>query len=105
MRWETFTKRVMTLRIDPLPGDEDRPGQFRGRKADCLRIALINNMRGPAFLATERQFQSLLRTASDEIPVRISRYVLEEESGADREGAHDYKRVDDLWNDHPDGII
>ena len=37
----------------------------------CIRIGLINNMPDTALEATERQFRSLLATASDGMSVRL----------------------------------
>jgi hypothetical protein len=48
-----------------------------GRKApfessSCITIGLINNMPDEALKATERQFISLLESASDNMPIHLS---------------------------------
>ncbi len=75
-----------------------------------IRIGLINNMPDAAFKATERQFVSLLDTASEGIEVRLSLYTLPSiprtESIVRRAASH-YASVETLWNaghDSHDGL-
>jgi len=74
----------------------------------CIRIGLINNMPDTALEATERQFRSLLVSASDGMTVRLSLYALADvprsEAGKRHIGAH-YSSLDDLWEDSLDGLI
>ena len=46
--------------------------------ADCLSVALINNMPDPALEDTELQFFELLDIASGDVPVIIKLYSLPE---------------------------
>jgi len=74
----------------------------------ALRIGLVNNMRGSALPATERQFTNLVRTAAGEIPLHLSLYALQDVPRSDDEirwmGCK-YASVEDLWNNPPDGLI
>jgi homoserine O-succinyltransferase len=78
------------------------------RSHPSLHIGLVNNMPDAAFRATERQFISLLESASDEIPIRLSLFSL---PGIERAGAclHHaeafYSSVDSLGDTKLDGII
>jgi homoserine O-succinyltransferase len=73
-----------------------------------VTIGLVNNMPDSAFRATERQFVSLLESASDGIPVRLVLYSL---PGIRREGAslHHaesfYSSVEALAEARLDGLI
>ena len=51
---------------------------------DCITIGLVNNMPDEALKATERQFISLLDSASQGMQIRLSLYTL---PGVPREGA------------------
>jgi homoserine O-succinyltransferase len=74
----------------------------------CIHIGLINNMSGEALKATERQIVSLLNTASDDAPVRLSLYTL---PGVPRNGleaghiSNNYSNIEDLWDSQLDGLI
>jgi homoserine O-succinyltransferase/O-acetyltransferase len=74
----------------------------------CIRIGLINNMPDTALEATERQFRSLLASASDDMTVRLSLYALADvprsEAGKRHIEAH-YSSVDELWENDLDGLI
>lgn len=76
--------------------------------APCLHIGLINNMPDRALAATERQFVSLLDSASDGIVVRLSLFEL---PGIPRAGSardyvsRSYLPLDTLWNSRPDAVI
>jgi homoserine O-succinyltransferase len=78
------------------------------RSSRCLTIGLVNNMPDSAFRATERQFVSLLDSASEGIPIRLVLYSL---PGIQREGAtldHSescYSSVEALGNNRIDGLI
>jgi homoserine O-succinyltransferase/O-acetyltransferase len=78
------------------------------RTGRCIHIGLINNMSDEALKATERQFVSLLNSASGDMPVRLSLYTL---PGVTRNGltaghiSSRYSNIDDLWDGHLDGLI
>ena len=57
----------------PVFFDKD-PGH--SRSTGYITIGLINNMSDEALKATERQFISLLNSASDNIPIHLSLYTL-----------------------------
>jgi homoserine O-succinyltransferase/O-acetyltransferase len=74
----------------------------------CVTIGLLNNMAGAAFKATERQFISLLDSASKGIPVHVSFYTLPGLSRAEAGGPHfasHYASVETLFDSHLDGLI
>jgi homoserine O-succinyltransferase len=83
-----------------------------GRRADrtgrCVTIGLLNNMAGSAFKATERQFVSLLNSASEGIPIHVSFYAMPglslSESGGEQFASH-YESVESLMNMQLDGLI
>jgi homoserine O-succinyltransferase len=74
----------------------------------CLRIGLINNMPDTALEATERQFRSLLASASDGMTVRLSLFALagvpRSEAGTRHIEAH-YSNIEGLWENNLDGLI
>jgi homoserine O-succinyltransferase/O-acetyltransferase len=78
------------------------------RSSKSLTIGLINNMPDGALEATERQFLSLLDSASEGISVRLALYSL---PGVPRNefGAHHinefYSSAEDLWGTQLDGLI
>jgi homoserine O-succinyltransferase/O-acetyltransferase len=82
--------------------------QARAAEGRCLSIGLVNNMADEALKATERQYISLLNTASEGIPVCLSFYTL---PGVPRNPAITrhirslYSSVDDLVTGHLDGLI
>jgi homoserine O-succinyltransferase len=69
---------------------------------------LINNMPDGALEATERQFRTLLDSATNGIPVRLSLYALPDvprtEAGRLRISRL-YSSIENLWNSHLDGLI
>ena len=74
----------------------------------CVTIGLVNNMAGAAFQATERQFVSLLDTASEGIPIHVSCYALPGLSPAESGGRHfasHYAGVTSLLDTRLDGLI
>jgi hypothetical protein len=52
------------------------PVLFDSEPSGCIKIGLINNMSDEALKATERQFVSLLNSASDNMPIHLSLYTL-----------------------------
>lgn len=73
-----------------------------------IHIGLINNMPDGALLATERQFASLLESASDGLAVRLSFYALPDvprgEAGRHHVIQH-YQSIEHLWNSDLHGLI
>jgi homoserine O-succinyltransferase len=89
--------------MSPRSAHEDYSGS-----AECLKIALVNNMPDPALQDTELQFFELLDTASGAIPVLIKLYSLPEIIRTDRSQMHlsgFYFGIDDLLNARFDGVI
>jgi len=78
------------------------------RASQGLTIGLLNNMAGAAFKATERQFVSLLDSASQGIPIHVSFYTLpglsDVESGGHRFASH-YAGIDSLLETKLDALI
>jgi homoserine O-succinyltransferase len=80
----------------------------RQSASQCLTIGLVNNMAGAAFKTTERQFVSLLDSASQDIPIRVSFYTLPGLSLAESGGSHfarHYQGVQALLDTRLDGLI
>jgi len=84
------------------------PVEFRQSDPGHLDIGLVNNMPDAALKATERQFRTLLRTAADDLVVRLTIYSLPEVPRTDF-GRHHvdtfYSSIDDLWSSRLDGLI
>jgi homoserine O-succinyltransferase len=84
------------------------PAGARKRSNRYVTIGLINNMPDGALGATERQFLSLLDSASDGIEIRMSFYSLpgvpRSESGV-RYVRNFYSSTENLWNTRLDGLI
>jgi homoserine O-succinyltransferase len=81
-------------------------GNARG--AECIRLALINNMPDPALEDTELQFFDLLDIASGDVLVLLKLYSLTGIPRTDRGQRHlnsFYHGLDDLWNSRVDGVI
>jgi homoserine O-succinyltransferase len=82
------------------------PPRLSKRSSRCVTIGLINNMPQAAFKATERQFISLLESASEDITVGLSLYAL---PGVPRTagdyGDGCYSSVETLWDKRLDGLI
>jgi homoserine O-succinyltransferase/O-acetyltransferase len=110
----------MVVNINSSRFDYDRPaGRARSlrrkvplqrpeRTSRCVTIGLLNNMAGAAFRATERQFISLLDSASEGIPIHVSFYILPGLSRTEAGGHHfasHYQSVDALCGSHLDGLI
>jgi homoserine O-succinyltransferase/O-acetyltransferase len=78
------------------------------QSANCVSIGLINNMPDGALEATERQFRSLLESASSGIEIRLTLYSLPgiHRSGkAERHVERFYSSADSLLNAELDGLI
>jgi homoserine O-succinyltransferase/O-acetyltransferase len=97
------------VRIPALWAGKQRPaGKSYGLRADCVEIALINNMPDAALEDTESQFFELLDIASGDIPVRVKLYSLPNVPRSDRGHQHlrsFYLGIDDLLNSRFDGVI
>lgn len=109
----------MPVRLDSNRASHDRkegtqhaPGKLSSQLSqparEPIRIGLVNSMPEAAFRATERQFLSLLDSASESIPIQLSLYVLPGTSVTASNGDHAagrYACVDELWNQSLDGLI
>lgn len=74
----------------------------------CVTIGLLNNMAGAAFKATERQFVTLLDSASEGIPIHVSFYALPGLSRTESRGQHFANHCENavsLLDTHLDGLI
>jgi homoserine O-succinyltransferase/O-acetyltransferase len=84
------------------------PVLFDAEPGGCIRIGLVNNMSDEALKATERQFISLLDSASGNMPIHLSLYRL---PGVPRRGftaAHIrscYSNIEELCYGDIDGLI
>jgi homoserine O-succinyltransferase len=82
--------------------------EFRESDANCIDIGLINNMRGEALEATERQFRIQLDAAAEGIVVRLNLYTLPPRGQQEIGGRHVrslYSDISALWDTHLDGLI
>src|SRR5579864_5786599 len=82
--------------------------EFRESEANCIDIALVNNMPCAALEATERQFRAQLDAASGGIVVRLTLYALPDVPRTDagrRYVSSFYSEIGDLWDTHVDGLI
>jgi len=82
--------------------------EFQERAGRCITIGLINNMPDAALEATERQFLTLLNSASDGVLVRLSLYALPEvprNDASQRHVSRFYDSIENLWNSQLDGLI
>jgi homoserine O-succinyltransferase/O-acetyltransferase len=82
--------------------------EFRESSANYIDIGLVNNMPDGALKATERQFVTLLDSASEGALIRLSLYALPDvprtEAGRRHIGTF-YSGVEELWNRRLDGLI
>ncbi len=88
-----------------LPCDAPPP---EGRSNKCITIGLINNMPDAALEATERQFISLLQSASERMHVRLSFHALPNiprNRPAARHISNYYSSTENLWGKSLDGLI
>src|SRR5271168_504004 len=67
LRTAPFSPRCWPLRRETM-----MPVLFDDEPNGCIKIGLINNMSDEALKATERQFISLLESASDKMPIHLS---------------------------------
>jgi homoserine O-succinyltransferase len=84
------------------------PSHLPEQLSRCVTIGLINNMSEGAFNATERQFISLLNSASKGVSIYLSLYTLTGIPGMQLDGCDAgscYSNVDTLWSEHLDGLI
>jgi homoserine O-succinyltransferase len=78
------------------------------KRAECIKIALINNMPDAAMEDTELQFFELLNTAADESPVLLKLFSLPKVPRSDRGQEHlnsFYFAIEDLLSSRFDGVI
>jgi homoserine O-succinyltransferase/O-acetyltransferase len=90
------------------PYREARPAANSDRSGALLTIGLVNNMQDGALEATERQFESLLEAASENVAVRLQIYQLPGISRGQsitRHIASYYSELDTLWDAPLDGLI
>jgi homoserine O-succinyltransferase len=84
------------------------PVLFDDGPRGCIKIGLINNMSDEALGATERQFISLLESASDNTPIHLSLYTLPGVPRTDFTAGHigrRYSNIEELWDGYLDGLI
>jgi homoserine O-succinyltransferase len=77
-------------------------------RGDGIAIGIVNNMPDAALEATERQFISLLATASERRPVRVRLFALPQiprGETAQRYLAASYAEIGELWNADFDALI
>jgi homoserine O-succinyltransferase len=80
----------------------------RDTRAECIKIALINNMPDAALEDTELQFLELLNTAAEESPVLLKLFSLPKVPRSDRGQEHlnsFYFGIEDLLSSRFDGVI
>jgi homoserine O-succinyltransferase/O-acetyltransferase len=105
-----LNSKIFDSDLDPRTNEpNERPDAKRDEPARKeLTIGLINNMPDSALLATERQFVSLLNSASNGISVRLSLYSLRgvprSETGA-RRISRVYSSAESLRGVELDGLI
>lgn len=84
------------------------PAWISGMGAECIRIALINNMPDAALEDTELQFFGLLDAAAGDNPVCVKLYSLPNIPRSERGQRHlnnFYFGINDLLDDRFDGVI
>jgi homoserine O-succinyltransferase/O-acetyltransferase len=89
-------------RLRPKESGENCP------EAECVRIALVNNMPDPALEDTEMQFFELLDAAAGDVPVRVKLHSLSGVPRGERGQQHlnsFYFGTDDLLSSRFDGVI
>src|SRR4051812_28805381 len=78
------------------------------QRANCIDLALINNMPDSALETTERQFAELLAAASGETLIRVKLFTLPDlprSETARRYLSETYSTLDRLWSSRPHGLI
>jgi homoserine O-succinyltransferase len=97
---DSWAERESSRSAAPAVGD--------AKRADGVRLALINNMPDSALEDTELQFFELLDIASDRVPVFLRLYSLtgvpRTDRGQQRLNSF-YFGADDLWNNRFDAVI
>jgi homoserine O-succinyltransferase/O-acetyltransferase len=78
---------------------------FDTDRADCLDIALINNMPEAARRATERQYLRLFTATSDGFLLRIKFYAFDVRRERPTGCNVDYHEMSALWESHHDALI
>jgi len=76
--------------------------------ANCVTIALVNNMPDAAVEATERQFTDLIRAATPNAVVLMKLFTIPQlprEAAMRRALAERYRDIAELWNTPLDGLI
>jgi homoserine O-succinyltransferase/O-acetyltransferase len=84
------------------------PVLFDDEPGGCIKIGLVNNMSDEALRATERQFISLLESASDKTPIHLSFYTLPGVPRGEFAAGYingRYSNIEELWDGHLDGLI
>jgi homoserine O-succinyltransferase/O-acetyltransferase len=92
----------------PVTLHRNPPVEEHESDANCIHIGMVNNMPDAALRSTERQFLSLLNSASGDIAVRLSLYTLPDIPRTDagrRYTAKFYSKLENLWGSHLDGLI
>jgi len=82
--------------------------ELSSKPAECLRVALVNNMPDSALEDTEVQFFGLLDAAAEDLPVHIDLYSLPNIPRGERAQQHldrFYSGIENLWNSRFDGVI
>ncbi|HXM23679.1 MAG TPA: homoserine O-succinyltransferase [Terriglobales bacterium] len=100
--------RIPTLWAGKKRSRPARPAGGDGLRAECVEIALINNMPDAALEDTESQFFELLDAAVGDIAVRVKLYSLPGIPRSDRGQQHlssFYLGIEDLLNSQFDGVI
>lgn len=93
--------------VNATSGSSHRPERADGSGRE-LAIGLLNNMPDGALAATERQFISLLSSAAEGLPVRLTLYYLPEVPRSEAARRHldqTYCSAESLWNAELDGLI
>jgi homoserine O-succinyltransferase/O-acetyltransferase len=101
-----LVKNPSGTHIENRTSHDIEPTERAGRQERQLVIGLLNNM--SAIEATERQFTSLLQSASHGFSILLKRYYMPEvaksESAALYRDRH-YESVESLWDAELDGLI
>lgn len=78
------------------------------RASKTLRVGIVNNMPDGALEATERQFLSLLDSASEGLSIQVSLYSMSDiprGKAVERHVQERYRNMDELWNTQLDALI
>jgi homoserine O-succinyltransferase len=81
--------------------------RLHGNEANCLDIALVNNVPEAGRRATERQYLRVLTAASDHFILRIKFYSIFEvpQDTYPDSNTITYHKISDLWDSHHDALI